>query len=157
MPELPEVETVKNDLAQIIVGLRIERVQILDSRVVAGSSRLMKRQLPGKVFGEPFRRAKAIIFPFLSKDFLVVHFRMTGQLIYQADPLLEIKPGHIRVKFELDNGGCLYYCDQRMFGKLICCRDPQEISYIAKAGPEPLGEKFTLDYFFFYSLHILRN
>lgn len=147
MPELPEVETVTNDLVQAIVGLRIERVQILDSRVVIGSPRLVKRQLTGKVFGKPFRRAKAIILPFLSEDFLVVHLRMTGQLIYQAAPSSVIKPGHVRVLFGLDNGACLYYCDQRTFGKLIYCRDPQEISYIANAGPEPLGDAFTLDYF----------
>lgn len=146
MPELPEVETVKNDLAAVIVGRRVQRCQVLDRRVVTGSVPSFIHALQGKIFGSPTRRAKAILIPLIPEQFLVIQLRMTGQFLYQRSSDLSTEVNHVRLVMDLDDGSRLFYIDQRMFGKLSCVSDPMDIPYIAKAGPEPLGDEFTTAY-----------
>jgi formamidopyrimidine-DNA glycosylase len=146
MPELPEVETVKNDLAREITGRKIMRCAVFDGRVLKVSPAVFVRALKGKIFGQPARRAKAIIIPLEPDGDLVVQLGMTGRFFYRKLPLSGADSRDVKVVFELDNGCRLYYLDQRMFGWLIHARDLAEVPYLSGAGPEPLGDEFTVGY-----------
>lgn len=146
MPELPEVETVKNDLAREITGRKVIRCAVFDGRVLKVSPAVFTGALKGKIFGRPARRAKAIVIPLAPDGYLVAQLGMTGRFFYRKFPLSGEESRDVKVTFELDNGCYLYYLDQRMFGRLIHARDLAEIPYLSAAGPEPLGDKFTVDY-----------
>ena len=143
MPELPEVETIKRDLEARLPGLTIQRVDVLDQRVIRGLSKTaFVRMLRGQKIGRIKRRGKALIFCFEGKPFsLVVQLMMTGQLIYTAVPST-IKA--TKVVFTLSNEHTLLYNDQRLFGRLQILEDEARLPYFARLGPEPLGANFTL-------------
>lgn len=143
MPELPEVETIRRDLAHDIRGKRIENVQILHPKVIKEPSpEQFKRRLKGVTFKDFLRRAKVLIIEFSSGDYLVVHLRMTGQLIYSKK-----KQDKARVIFCLSNGEYLNFNDQRLFAQLHLVSDWRKLKFIQSLGPEPLEKDFTLDKF----------
>ena len=140
MPELPEVEAVRLSLIPFLQGRTIDNVFVSRPKLVA--SHKTKREedpaktqefineLSGEVFAGIERRAKNLIFRFESGKVMLVHLRMTGQLIYQnkqdvafgghpiKNSLIELPSKHSHVVFELDEG-TLYYNDTRMFGCLL--------------------------------------
>ncbi|MCL2519993.1 MAG: bifunctional DNA-formamidopyrimidine glycosylase/DNA-(apurinic or apyrimidinic site) lyase [Spirochaetaceae bacterium] len=134
MPELPEVETIKNGLSPLI-GRQVTAVNILDSH--------LRRTPPAdlnKLVGQSLltleRRAKYIIMQF-NQDALVVHLGMTGKLLF--DP----SPKHDRVSWHFTEGQ-LYYNDVRRFGYVDWLHN---INF-NKLGIEPLTADFTADYLF---------
>ncbi len=140
MPELPEVETVVRDLKKVIVGQTITAIDIIDNRVIKDlSNTQFKRKLKGKTVQSVTRRAKGIIIAFDSDDYLFVHLKMTGQLIYGAKQNIK----ETKVVFSLSDGNYLNYNDQRLFGWLIYTTDLDTIGYIKTAGPEPFGRDFN--------------
>lgn len=143
MPELPEVETVVRDLKKMIVGQTITDVAIIDRRVIKDrTNRQFKQSLKSKTIKSIARRAKGIIIQFTGGDYLFVHLKMTGQLIYgERQNLKETK-----VVFTLSDGNYLNYNDQRLFGWLIYTKNLKTIGYIQTAGPEPLGRAFNADF-----------
>lgn len=174
MPELPEVETVARDLAQLIIKKKIHSVHVYDKRVISRFSPIVFAQkLTGKIIKSVSRRAKAIIIAFDSGDYLVVQPKMTGHFVAQqldselssrnprisqqknrksagfpSEKILSPKENRdIKVMFDFGNNLYVYYLDQRTFGWLIYTKDLKEISYLNTAGPEPLGEtSFNVDY-----------
>ena len=147
MPELPEVETIKRDLEQKIIGLMIEKVWIFDDRVIKnlGTEEFVEK-IVGCRIQDVLRRSKAIILSLSNKAYLVIQPKMTGHLIY-GDKLRKT-PSHkeTKVAFRLSNGRYLNYQDLRLFGWLIYTDDLDKLKYIRTAGPEPLSDDFSIEW-----------
>jgi formamidopyrimidine-DNA glycosylase len=137
MPELPEVETIKNELLPRILGRQIVGVSVHDDKPIRRISSVeFSRKLRGQKINGLERRGKYLIFH-LSKNVLVIHLRMTGNLLF--NPKEEDR--FIRVVFHLDDGGKLVFSDRRRLGVMWLSEDEKEI--VNKLGPEPLAPDFT--------------
>jgi formamidopyrimidine-DNA glycosylase len=140
MPELPEVETIKNDLLPFITGRYFTGVKILWNKVVVDKEpEEFIRQLQGQKIIKVSRRGKYLIFK-LSKDVLIIHLRMSGSLLLRADNSPPDR--YTTVTFHLDNDSQLRFCDTRKLGKLYLVSNKNTI--VGKLGPEPLGRNFTV-------------
>jgi len=142
MPELPEVETVRRQLAPHLVGRRIESVQILDSRWTRPDSPApVESELTGAVIERLARSGKYLIWELSDDRHLLVHLRMTGALL--LDPPAD--PPHTRVRFRLSGGHELIYDDPRRFGTghLVHGTQARERYLAARLGVEPLTAAFT--------------
>ncbi len=132
MPELPEVETVKRDLEKLVIGKRILDVCVHNSAVIRYPDvNKFKKELKGVVIKNLLRRAKVLIFALSNNKFLVVHLKMTGQLVYPGDG------NKSRVSFYLSGGKTLDFNDQRIFGELRLLDDWKSLEFIQNLGPEP--------------------
>lgn len=139
MPELPEVETVVRDLRPCLVGRVFADVQVRWAGAIHHlSPEALTAQLVGRRILALTRRGKYIIMTLSEGWYLLLHLRMSGQLILR-EPALE-RQRHVRLVFRFDDGSCLYFVDQRKFGRVYLTQDPAEI--IGRLGPEPLGENF---------------
>jgi len=160
MPELPEVETIRRDLAAKILHKKITKVEVAKDKIVRGSTAKFKDDLVGKSFASVNRRGKLLIFDIASTDtYLLVHLKMTGQLIYQSsdervagghpwpefDTKLPDKHTHITITFS--DKSKLYFNDLRQFGFMKIVNEKQLDVVVAKFGIEPLTPDFTLDNF----------
>src|SRR5579859_3637583 len=148
MPELPEVETIRLGLEKYLVGHRILDIKILDAKIFSGEP---KDIVGAKITG--VRRFAKVLSIDLSNGFsIIIHIKLTGQLIYRgvnlkSAPKLSVKvnggiPGkHTHVIFDLDKNSFLYYNDFRRFGwiKIIKTSDVEKSAFIGKLGPEPFG------------------
>ncbi len=157
MPELPEVETIVSDLNKKIVGLEIKSVQIRLPKIVKNKEKNFIEFLVGNKFTRVGRRGKLVIFYFRDLNkYLLVHLKMTGQLIYknrnkiiagghsQEKTLDDLPNKYTHVIITFRNGVELLYNDVRQFGYLKLV-DKKELDKIFKKfGQEPLGEEFTL-------------
>jgi formamidopyrimidine-DNA glycosylase len=139
MPELPEVETVRARLAPVLEGRRLDRVVILDHRLVMPEEPLaVAAELEGERIAEVGRRGKYLVVRFESGRALLIHLRMTGTVLH-AHNGLEDDP-YRRAVVTLDDGSDVVYRDVRRFGtwRLL---EPEEVEpYLARRlGKEPLG------------------
>ena len=140
MPELPEVETIKNELAPWVVGQSFTKVAILDSELVCGgSAEEVRREVIGQKVKSLERRGKYLIFHLSNSRSLIIHLRMTGSLL--LDPT-EVDR-YARVVFHLSNGHCFVFNDRRRLGKIWLVDDADTV--VCKLGPEPLDKRFTAD------------
>lgn len=143
MPELPEVETIRRDLTRDIKGKKIKDALILNAKVVKEPAPSeFKRRIRGAVFEDFFRRAKVLACKLSNGSYLVVHLRMTGQLVYSAE-----KEEKARVIFVLSNGKYLNFCDLRLFAELRLVKDWQKLKFVQELGPEPLEKAFSAQRF----------
>jgi formamidopyrimidine-DNA glycosylase len=143
MPELPEVETIVNDLRPRIEGRRFTGVSIYCPEMVHHTSvEELKRRLPGQLIKEIGRRGKYLIFRLASSEALILHLRMTGSLLLKrkGEQRTESSP-YVRAVFSLDNGTELLFPDRRKLGTISLVKDENE--EIGKLGPEPLDPDFT--------------
>ncbi|MBU2540326.1 MAG: bifunctional DNA-formamidopyrimidine glycosylase/DNA-(apurinic or apyrimidinic site) lyase [Candidatus Omnitrophica bacterium] len=136
MPELPEIETIKRELKPKLLGKRITKVLIKRSRVIRmPSKRVFVDKIKHACIKSISRRGKALIFelsgPGLRQRFLVVHLRMSGQLIYPGDA------HKARVSFKFSDGSMLDFNDQRLLGEIFLLDDWQELAFFKRLGPEP--------------------
>lgn len=138
MPELPEVETIKRDLERVVSGKKIKNIEISVGKLIKGltAEELIKR-IKGKTFKRVFRRGKYLIFSLSSGEYLVVHLKLTGQLIYGG------RDKRSRITFSLSDGKYLNFNDQRLFGEVRLVKEWEEVSGIKEMGIEPLGRDFT--------------
>lgn len=142
MPELPEVETIKRGLAKFILKKKITKIEVLNEKSFLGS------QTTGTV--ENLRRfGKALVLDLDNGKSLMIHLRMTGQLIYDgkeryaaghpSDNFTAALPNkQTRVILRFENG-TLYFNDQRKFGfiKVLPTSEVENDSFIKKLAPEP--------------------
>lgn len=143
MPELPEVETIRLDLIRDVKGKKIKEVEVLNPKVIKEPRPAeFKKRLKGTIFQDFLRRAKVLVVRLSSGDYLVVHLRMTGQLIYSAK-----KEEKARVIFVLADGKYLSFCDQRLFAELRLVRDWENLKFVQGLGIEPLEKEFTVQKF----------
>ncbi|MEK7518333.1 MAG: bifunctional DNA-formamidopyrimidine glycosylase/DNA-(apurinic or apyrimidinic site) lyase [Patescibacteria group bacterium] len=173
MPELPEVETVVRGL-QFLRGKRVRSVTIFKPKLVsvgpktlspkrvhtARHVRAFQRALVGRTILGITRRAKLIVFKLDGGWWLLVHLKMSGQIIVKQKsqrrllirlynsptaPLEEIPSKHTHIVLSFTDGTILYYNDTRVFGtwRAVHTRDIVHIADLQGYGPEPLGRKFA--------------
>ncbi len=132
MPELPEVETVKRELEKAVLGKKITAVSVKNPKVIRQpSADKFKQGLAGVTIKNILRKAKVLIFELSNGKSLVIHLKMTGQLVY---------PGNgkqARVIFHLSDGKTLDFNDQRLFAELRLMDDWRSLKFIQGLGPEP--------------------
>lgn len=140
MPELPEVETVKNELTPYVVGRKITDVVLLWAGIVKEPApEEFRTRLIGQKITGLTRRGKYLPFSLSGGDTLIIHLKMTGSLLVQKDS--EEPPKYARAIFQLDNDTKIAFRDPRKFGVLRLVKDRNTI--IGKLGPEPFDEDFT--------------
>lgn len=162
MPELPEVETIRKQLVNYLGGHKITEVDAHYKNFDGDTKNLVG----GNV--KKIRRFGKVLSIDLTNGYsLVIHIKLTGQLVYRGPNLLKAKSlspkvsgglggKHTHVIFYLDRGGKLFYNDVRKFGwiKIVKTSEVENIDFIRKLGPEPLVAKsssrqatLTLDLF----------
>jgi formamidopyrimidine-DNA glycosylase len=142
MPELPEVETIRRQLAPHLEGRTIERVEILDRRWTRPDRPArVAAQLRGRTVEHVGRAGKYLVWTLSGDRFLLIHLRMTGALLFDPGP--EVL--HTRVRFELDAGHRLIYVDPRRFGTghLVIGAAARDEYLSARLGVEPFSREFT--------------
>lgn len=142
MPELPEVQTVVNDLLSLdLVGQRITGIQVFWRRSVDGvSDAALRRHMAGRTIVDISRRGKFIQFHLDDNRLCVVHLRMSGRLrlVTCREPLAR----HEHVIIALSGGRDIRYYDPRKFGRIYIGRAARD--KLARLGAEPLDKRFTL-------------
>lgn len=162
MPELPEVETVRRGLSKLIIGQKIIDVQFDWPKGFPNSPGDVKNFLIGAKILSVKRRAKVLIIDLDSKYSLVVHLKMTGQLVYRSnDSKTRYGAGHpndsligklpdksTRVTIGFKDSK-LFFNDQRKFGwmRLLPTIEVPNIDFFKKVGPEPLEDVFKFPQF----------
>ena len=119
MPELPEVEVVRDGLERFAVGHLIKRVSVFHPRPVrrhVAGARDFADRLTGRTLVGARRRGKYLWLPLDDGDAVLVHLGMSGQVLVRDSR--EEPERHLRVKLELDAPYDVRYVDQRMFGGL---------------------------------------
>jgi formamidopyrimidine-DNA glycosylase len=145
VPELPEVETIRRQLAPHLEGRTLVGVEILDPRWTRPRSPgEVQDGLRGRVVEEVGRSGKYLVWRLTQERFLLIHLRMTGALLF--DPAVD--PPHTRVRFELDEGHRLIYNDPRRFGTGHLIDGPvARDAYLGeRLGIEPLTPGFTAEH-----------
>ena len=158
MPELPEVETVVRQLEPEVEGHRIERLEVLDERWSRPAPpRELKAAVSGSTIERLGRRGKYILMALDGGRTLVMHLRMTGNLILrEGEEMLDPSEGrrlyesersteerHLRARFELDDGRELWFTDPRRFGEAFLVDEAGLEDRFAKLGVEPFSPEFT--------------
>lgn len=142
MPELPEVETIRRGLEERILGKKVRRVEINTDRMVKEPSpKRFKEEVEGKKITQVIRRGKYLILVLSSGKSIVIHLRMTGQLIYGR------KDAKSRVAFLLSQGKYLNLKDTRHLGEIRLVENWKKVPGIARIGIEPLENSFTFKVF----------
>lgn len=161
MPELPEVESIKLQLAKYLIGHKIESVEIRNPKFEINSKLILNSKIIGT------RRFGKVTVIDLTNDYsILAHVKLTGQFIYRGPNLPNPKPippkiiggvpgPHTMLIINLDKNGVLYYNDVRRFGwiRLVKRQEVKDESFIKKLGPEPpvvkdfTGEKLTPEKF----------
>jgi len=142
LPELPEVETIRVQLAPKVEGRVVERLEILDPRWTLP---LAPEQVVDAVAGRRVehldRRGKYFVWELEGDVFLLVHLRMTGNLLYDAPA----DAPYTRVVFGLDDGHELRFCDPRRFGtgEIAIGTEARDAFFAERLGIEPLGGELT--------------
>jgi formamidopyrimidine-DNA glycosylase len=145
VPELPEVETIRAGLAPRLTGRTLDRVDILDPRLTRPEPpELVAAALEGEVVADVRRRGKYLIVVFESGRHLLVHLRMTGNVLHPAPEGRKDDP-HVRAVVRLDDGSDVTYRDVRRFGTWELLEPGELEAYFAarRLGVEPLGRSFT--------------
>jgi formamidopyrimidine-DNA glycosylase len=145
MPELPEVETIKEDLRGLVVGSKIERVEVLDpSLVEQPSTEEFVGRLTGVVIAGARRRAKHLIVELDTGDSLVFQLKIGGQLLL-VPPVEEPKTALMLV-LHLDGERRLFLRDETGFTRARLLDAGELEERLSSLGPEPLEEQFGWDY-----------
>ena len=161
MPELPEVETIARRLATKLIGRTILSVAVLRSKSWSGQSEFVI----GRRIKTVARRAKILVIEFdQSSDSILIHLKMTGQLIHvdqdkikiggghpTADWVEELPGKHTRVILQLDDGSTLYFNDMRVFGWMKVVTKAEKTKELANYGSDIIDSKIT-DVWFYQQL-----
>lgn len=157
MPELPEVETVKNGLQSLIVGKTVKKVGSNNPKSFPNDEVEVEQFLVKVKIIAVRRRAKVLMIDLSTNYTLVVHLKMTGQLVF-VDQKQRFGAGHptksligdlpdksTHVEFTFTDNSHLYFNDQRKFGwvRLIPTSEVQNLAFMQKVGPEPFDAKLT--------------
>ena len=172
MPELPEVETIRRQLAPEVTGRRIDAAEIFDERLTRPHPpNPVARRLAGRRIESVGRRGKYLLLSLEGDATLALHLRMTGNVLLrppdagadgdgdQVADLMETDPRlggprlyesstalrHLRLRMELDDGSELLFTDVRRFGTAVVLEGREELDeYLApRVGIEPLSEELT--------------
>jgi len=154
MPELPEVETIVRKLCCVLPGKTITQLTQLHAKTFHGSTTLMV----GLRIQDVRRRAKIIRICLENHQNLLIHLKMTGQLIYldhekriggghpTPDWINKLPSKHTRVFFTFDDASQLFFNDQRLFGWIKLVDDETVAETFAALAPDVTDEIFTIEY-----------
>jgi len=157
VPELPEVETVKRGLNKLIIGRKITSVKSDNPKSFPNSQVDVRSFIINAKITCVRRRAKVLLIDLSTNYTLVIHLKMTGQLVFVTkanrfgaghpnDSLIGLLPDKsTRVTFDFGDGSYLFFNDQRKFGwvRLVPTPEVPNIDFMKKVGPEPLDDDFT--------------
>ena len=146
MPEMPEVETIRKSLMDNVVNKKIESVSVfLDRLIKYPDAEQFVNVITGQTILQLNRTGKYLRFLLSDGTELIIHLRMTGQLLY-SDSELDVK--YARLIMFFDDGSKLVYADLRTLGALYAVKKDELklIKGLDNMGPEPLSDEFTLDY-----------
>ncbi len=161
MPELPEVETVRLGLDALMPGRTIASVTHDWPKSFPNAPADVRQFVAGASVRAVRRRAKVLIIDLSSGYSLVIHLKMTGQLVFRS-PEARFGAGHpndslvgelpdksTRVIFTFEDNSKLFFNDQRKFGwvRLLPTPEVEQLDFFQKVGPEPLASNFTADDF----------
>ncbi len=141
MPELPEVETIKRQLNLLAAGKKIKGVEVSLPKIVKTPLAEFKKAVTGAKIKEFNRRAKILIIELNNGWSMLVHLKLSGQLIFDGQ-----KSKHTHITFYFIDRHHLIFNDMRQFGyvKLVKIGDLEEFLKKEKFGPEPFDKNFTL-------------
>jgi formamidopyrimidine-DNA glycosylase len=145
MPELPEVETIRRQLAPHLEGRTLLDVELLDGRWTRPEDpAVVAHELRARRVEHRARYGKYLVWELSGDAFLLVHLRMTGSLLF--DPTVD--PVHTRARFALSGGHRLIYVDPRRFGTghLVHGAAARDAYLGARLGVEPMSPGFTAEY-----------
>jgi len=147
MPELPEVETIRRGLYKNAIGLKITGVTVLLPKIINTTPERFRNAVIGKTITDVKRRAKVIIIELSDGYSLVIHLKISGQLLYLSETV-PIKK-HTHIIFDFNNKYQLRFWDLRRFGYVKLLKGTEQVKLIQdmKFGPEPLDGSFTLNCF----------
>ncbi|MEK7153431.1 MAG: bifunctional DNA-formamidopyrimidine glycosylase/DNA-(apurinic or apyrimidinic site) lyase [Patescibacteria group bacterium] len=157
MPELPEVETVRIGLSRFLPGKRIVRVEHDWAKGFPNAEADVRQFLIGANIVSVRRRAKVLLIDLDTNYTLVIHLKMTGQLVYRGDHerfgaghpshslVGELPDRATRIIFDFADNSRLFFNDQRKFGwvRLMPTLEVENLDFFRKVGPEPLADTFT--------------
>lgn len=157
MPELPEVETIKLGLARLLPSRVIADVKFDWPKSFPNAPEDVEKFVVGAQVIDVKRRAKVLLIELSTKYTLVVHLKMTGQLVLRGSDeqfgaghpskslVGELPDKSTRVSIAFADGSTLFFNDQRKFGwmRLIPTIEVMELDFFKKVGPEPLNADFT--------------
>lgn len=155
MPELPEVETIRRELNQKIKGKTIKDIEVKVPKMVNLPVAEFTSQVKGTRVKQVLRRAKLIILDLYGKYFLLIHLKMTGQLVFVPKSGKTVSGGHpiknlgalpnkfSHIIFTFADGSKLFFNDIRKFGWIKLVEDSIYLSVRNEFGIEPLALEFT--------------
>jgi formamidopyrimidine-DNA glycosylase len=158
VPELPEVETVCRQLDPELAGATVERLEVLDARWCRPvSPRKLEREIRGSAIRGLGRRGKYLLLALEGERTLVMHLRMTGNLVLvEGESKLDPSEGrrlyegerstserHLRARFALRDGRQLWFTDPRRFGEAFLIEDAKLDERFSALGVEPFSADFT--------------
>lgn len=160
MPELPEVETIRAGLQRLLPGLIVREVNSDNPKSFPNAETDVNNFLLGAKVTAIRRRAKVLLIDLDSAYSLVIHLKMTGQIVYVRDSerfgaghpskslIADLPDRSTRVAIKLDKAK-LFFNDQRKFGwmRLMPTVEVENLDFFKKVGPEPLSDNFTTDMF----------
>jgi formamidopyrimidine-DNA glycosylase len=153
MPELPEVEYVARQLRQTLIGRTITDVHVTWPRTIAHpDADTFCAELPGSQVQHVDRRAKFVVISLSGEHTLLIHRRMTGNLLIfppavEDTPWQGVSDPYARVVFLLDDRRRLAFTDPRKFGRIALYPSSELERALTGLGLEPLGEEFTPEAF----------
>lgn len=161
MPELPEVETVRRGLAELIVGKTISAEAHDTEKGFPNAPADVTAFLIGAQVTAVRRRAKVLMIDLSTEHTLLIHLKMTGQLVFVSDNdrfgaghpndslIHQLPDTSTRVTLTFSDGSHLFFNDQRKFGwmRLLPTIEIPNITFMQKVGPEPLASDFTAQEF----------
>jgi formamidopyrimidine-DNA glycosylase len=145
MPELPEVETIRQQLVRKIKGKKVKKVEVKLARMINVPATQFVKVISGAVVEDIRRRAKLLIIDWSNGWSVVIHLKMTGQIIYDGKE----GTGKPHIIYTFTDGHELKHYDFRLFGyvKLIKADEVEKLFKKENFGPEPLDKNFTLEMF----------
>lgn len=157
IPELPEVETVRRGLYKLLIGKIIRGVACLDSpKSFPNDPQAVDAFVVGATVTGVRRRAKVLLIDLSTNYSLLIHLKMTGQLVFRGEQVFgaghpndslvgELPDRSTRVILDFTDGTHLYFNDYRKFGWLKLYPTPEvpDIDFMQRVGPEPLEDRFT--------------
>ncbi|WHX27718.1 DNA-formamidopyrimidine glycosylase [Virgibacillus halodenitrificans] len=150
MPELPEVETIRKTLKNLVLNKKIEKVKVYWPKIIKQPDDVeeFKHILSGQTIRDIKRKGKFLLFQ-LDDYYLVSHLRMEGK--YSVNKPIEPVKKHTHIVFYFEDGDELRYNDVRKFGTMHVYPIGEELNEkpLNQLGPDPFEDAFTFDYFYF--------
>lgn len=156
MPELPEVETVRRQLGEVVVGKEIAKIEVFKEKSWNGDI----PSIVGQKIDRIDRRSKVLLIRLSGETTLLVHLKMSGQLIYvdgqfrtggghpTADWIQDLPSSHTRIAFTFTDGTKLYFNDQRIFGWIRALPNEAADRSLEGLAPDVIDPVITAEYLF---------